>query len=39
MLEYRGQKRPVFADSPGPDQESVWDYPRPPRIELDKRRV
>jgi uncharacterized protein (DUF427 family) len=25
--------------SPGPGQESVWDYPRPPRIELSKHRV
>lgn len=24
---------------PGPGQESVWDYPRPPRVEPDKRRV
>lgn len=24
---------------PGPGQESVWDYPRPPRIEACKRRV
>ena len=24
---------------PGPGQESVWDYPRPPRIEPSKRRV
>jgi uncharacterized protein (DUF427 family) len=24
---------------PGPDQESVWDYPRPPRVELGKHRV
>jgi uncharacterized protein (DUF427 family) len=24
---------------PGPDQESVWDYPRPPRIESDPRTV
>lgn len=23
----------VVAEIPGPDQESVWDYPRPPRIE------
>ena len=23
----------------GPGQESVWDYPRPPRLELSKRRV
>lgn len=24
---------------PGPGQESVWDYPRPPRVESDDRRV
>ena len=24
---------------PQPGQESVWDYPRPPRIEADRRRV
>lgn len=24
---------------PGPGQESVWDYPRPPRLEHDLRRV
>ncbi len=24
---------------PGPGQESVWDYPRPPRVELSTRRV
>jgi len=24
---------------PGPDQESVWDYPRPPRVEPERRRV
>ena len=24
---------------PGPGQESVWDYPRPPRFELSQRRV
>ncbi len=24
---------------PGPGQESVWDYPRPPRVETDARRV
>ncbi|WPL23281.1 endonuclease/exonuclease/phosphatase family protein [Thiorhodovibrio frisius] len=28
--QYRGQTRPPFAQSPGPDQESVWDYPCPP---------
>lgn len=26
-------RRPRDATVPGPDQESVWDYPRPPRIE------
>ena len=25
--------------APGPGQESVWDYPRPPRLEADTRRV
>lgn len=26
-------------ETPGPGQESVWDYPRPPRLELTSRRV
>ena len=30
MWNYTGQQRPDFAEEPGPDQESVWDYPRPP---------
>lgn len=25
--------------TPGPGQESVWDYPRPPRAELSNRRI
>ena len=25
--------------APGPGQESVWDYPRPPRVEESRRRV
>ncbi len=33
MWHYTGQSRPPFADPPGPGQESVWDYPRPPRVE------
>ncbi len=33
MWEFRGQKRPDFAQPPAAGQESVWDYPRPPRIE------
>lgn len=39
MWEYRGETRPPFAEVPGPGQESVWDYPRPPRLALDRRRV
>ena len=34
---HRGTERPPFAVAPGPGQESVWDYPRPPRIEPDSR--
>ncbi|MEO1693755.1 MAG: DUF427 domain-containing protein [Pseudomonadota bacterium] len=30
---WNGAVRPPFADLPGPREESVWDYPRPPRIE------
>lgn len=37
--QYTGQSRPAFAVVPGPGQESVWDYPRPPRIVPDSRRV
>ncbi len=36
---YRGADRPEFAVAPEPGQESVWDYPRPPRIAPDSRRV
>ena len=36
---YRGQERPPFAVVPEPGQESVWDYPRPPKIESDVREV
>ncbi|AGA89426.1 hypothetical protein Thimo_0578 [Thioflavicoccus mobilis 8321] len=36
---YRGQVRPAFAVSPGPGQESVWDYPRPPAFVPDGRTV
>ena len=35
----RGQARPPFAVAPGPRQESVWDYPRPPLIVSDPREV
>ncbi|MDE0349028.1 MAG: DUF427 domain-containing protein [Gammaproteobacteria bacterium] len=36
---FRGAGRPSFAPAPGPGQESVWDYPRPPRVAPDARRV
>ena len=39
MWRYVGQARPPFAQTPGPGQESVWDYPRPPRLEHDAREV
>lgn len=39
MWHYRGEERPHFAEDPGPGQESVWDYPRPPRLERDNRLV
>jgi uncharacterized protein (DUF427 family) len=44
LWRWRGQDRPPWALEPGPGQESVWDYPRPPipeavsariRVELD----
>lgn len=31
--------RPPSPDPVGPGQESVWDYPRPPRVESARRRV
>jgi uncharacterized protein (DUF427 family) len=36
---WRGHERPPFAAAPGPGQESVWDYPRPPAIVADAREV
>lgn len=36
---YTGQERPAFAVTPEPGQESVWDYPRPPRVERYPRQV
>lgn len=37
--QHRGEQRPPFAREPGPGQESVWDYPRPPAIVADAREV
>ena len=39
MWRYRGQERPAFAALPESGQESVWDYPRPPAIARDQRRI
>lgn len=36
---FTGAGRPPFAVVPGPGQESVWDYPRPPRLVPDTRLV
>jgi uncharacterized protein (DUF427 family) len=36
---WRGCDRPSFAVTPRAGQESVWDYPRPPRLAPDKREV
>ena len=35
----RGARRPDFAHPTGPGEESVWDYPRPPRLVADDRPV
>ena len=37
--KFTGQKRPDFATVPCADEESVWDYPRPPSIVDDHRDV
>ncbi|MDX1637254.1 MAG: DUF427 domain-containing protein [Balneolaceae bacterium] len=37
--KYDGSERPTFARKPDTGQESVWDYPRPPRIERDHREI
>ena len=39
MWQHTGKKRPDFADEPGPGQESVWDYPRPPAVREERRRI
>ena len=39
MWKLIGDKRPDFAIEPGPGQESVWDYPRPPTTQRDIRLV
>ncbi|MEE4659769.1 MAG: DUF427 domain-containing protein [Halieaceae bacterium] len=39
MWKYTGLERPPFAEEPGPGQESVWDYPRPPSLVACDREV
>ena len=39
MWQFQGQQRPSFAHLPSADQESVWDYPRPPVCVEDSRCV
>lgn len=36
---FDGSRRPPFALVPGAAEESVWDYPRPPRVVADARLV
>jgi len=38
-MKRRIGSRPPQADQAGPGQESVWDYPRPPRVEPSSRLV
>ncbi len=33
------RERPKYTVPPGPGQESVWDYPRPPRVEPSLRHI
>ena len=35
----RAHRQPVRPEQPGPGQESVWDYPRPPRVEPSTERL
>jgi uncharacterized protein (DUF427 family) len=37
--QWTGRERPPFAAAPGPGQVSVWDFPRPPRLDTDAREV
>ena len=39
LWHWVGDRRPEFAVPPQPGPESVWDYPRPPRVVLDGREV
>ncbi|MGD2068992.1 MAG: DUF427 domain-containing protein [Gemmatimonadota bacterium] len=37
--KWTGQRRPPWAEEPGPGRVSVWDFPRPPRLETVDRPV
>lgn len=39
MWKHRGQQRPDFALPTTDQQESIWDYPRPPAIVEDRRHI
>jgi uncharacterized protein (DUF427 family) len=39
MWKYLGDECPPFAETPGAGQESVWDYPRPPALCPDPRKI
>lgn len=39
MWRWTGAQRPQFAVAPADGEESVWDYPRPPRVVRDDRHV
>ena len=39
LWRWVGAERPPFADTPGPGQESVWDFPRPPALRRESREV
>ena len=39
MWKYKGSDRPEFAIEPKDNEESVWDYPRPPVLVDDTREV
>lgn len=39
LWNFTGDRRPDFAAEPGPGQESVWDYPRPPSLDASNATV
>lgn len=39
MWNFNGRRRPSFAIEPSENEESVWDYPRPPICVKDEREV